>query len=44
MDHFRAANRAALEGIPLAIKDLFCTAGVQTTAAAEDPRRLRAAL
>ena len=27
-----AGSRRALEGIPLAIKDLFCTRGVQTTA------------
>ena len=29
---WRAANSVALTGIPLAIKDLFCTAGVRTTA------------
>ena len=29
---WRAANSAPLTGIPLAIKDLFCTAGVRTTA------------
>ncbi len=28
-----AGNAGALDGIPLAIKDLFCTQGVQTTAA-----------
>ena len=33
-----------LTGIPLAIKDLFCTAGVRTTAAQQHPRALRAAL
>jgi aspartyl-tRNA(Asn)/glutamyl-tRNA(Gln) amidotransferase subunit A len=33
-DQRRAAGKAgALEGIPLGIKDLFCTEGVQTTAA-----------
>ncbi len=26
------ARRGALEGLPLAIKDLFCTKGVRTTA------------
>ena len=29
----RAGEGGRLEGIPLAVKDLFCTAGVQTTAA-----------
>ena len=33
-----------LEGIPLAIKDLFCTKGVLTTAALAHPRRVQAAL
>lgn len=28
----RAGKVGALEGIPLAIKDLFCTEGVRTTA------------
>src|SRR5205809_52654 len=28
----RAGKAGALEGIPLAVKDLFCTAGVATTA------------
>ena len=33
-----------LDGMPLAIKDLFCTEGVLTTAALAHPRRLQAAL
>ena len=33
-----------LEGIPLAIKDLFCTEGVRTTAGVPHPRQLRPAL
>src|ERR1700761_7839932 len=32
-DRIAAGEARALEGIPLAIKDLFCTAGVRTTAA-----------
>jgi len=35
-DRRRAAGKAgALEGLPLAIKDLFCTAGTRTTAASK---------
>ncbi len=42
-DARRAKGEAGLlEGVPLAIKDLFCTEGVQTTAARAHPRRLRA--
>ena len=34
----------ALDGIPLAIKDLFCTEGVQTTAGSHILEGLQAAL
>ncbi len=44
-DARRARGEAGLlEGVPLAIKDLFCTEGVQTTAGEPHPRRLRAAV
>ena len=44
-DARRAKGEAGLlEGVPLAIKDLFCTEGVQTTAGLAHPRRLRAAV
>ena len=44
-DARRARGEAGpLEGLPLGIKDLFCTEGVRTTACSQDPRRLRAAL
>ena len=33
-----------LAGVPLAVKDLFCTEGVPTTAGLADPRGLRAAI
>ena len=34
----------ALEGLPLAIKDLFCTKGVQHHGGQPDPGQFRAAL
>ena len=37
-------DAGALEGLPLAIKDLFCTKGTRTTAASQDPGQFRAAL
>ncbi len=42
----RAAGRALgpLDGIPIAVKDLFCTEGVQTTAASHILRGLHADL
>ena len=39
-----AGDAGPLAGIPLGIKDLFCTAGVRTTAASRILPRLRAAL
>ena len=45
-DDRRARGEAPgpLDGIPIAIKDLFCTEGVLTTAGLAHPRQLRAAL
>ena len=44
-DARRAEGMAGpLDGIPLAIKDLFCTTGILTTAGEPYPRRFHAAL
>ena len=40
----RRATLKPLSGVPLGIKDLFCTKGVQTTAGSPHPRRLQAGL
>ena len=39
-----AGEARPLEGIPLGIKDLFCTKGVRTTACSPHPRRFHADL
>ena len=38
------ARRGPLEGMPLGIKDLFCTKGVRTTACSQHPRQFHADL
>ncbi len=44
-DKDRAAGALKpLSGVPIGMKDLFCTEGVQTTAASLHPRRLHADL
>ena len=40
----RAARRGPLEGLPLGIKDLFCTQGVRTTAGSKILENFTAAL
>ncbi len=40
----RRGEARPLEGIPLGIKDLYCTKGVHTTACEPHPRRLHADL
>ena len=44
MRRWRGARQGPLTGIPLAIKDLFCTAGVRTTAGSNILAPVRAAV